>query len=121
MINFGAKISAGSVREVISEMCGHPASKLLILLRKVKVREVFAGCLREVREVGSQVIDIAAGSLRAGSPYRYSIYTRWLFGSRHRFESGVGIDPQTHSKTPSKPRLLPHGHAPQSDTERKLG
>lgn len=68
MIDFGAKISAGSVREVISEMRRHTANNLLILLRKVRVREVFAGCLREVREVGTQVIDIAAGSLRAGSP-----------------------------------------------------
>ncbi|WP_417625174.1 hypothetical protein [Paremcibacter congregatus] len=68
MINIWSFLPAGSVREVISGMCGHPAIKLLILLRKVDVREVFAGCLREVREVGSQVIDIAAGSLRAGSP-----------------------------------------------------
>lgn len=68
MMDFAVKKSAGCLREVFCGKCEHPARNVLIPLREVKLREVFAGSVREVREVGSQAIDIAAGSLRAGSP-----------------------------------------------------
>lgn len=69
MSNFIPKISASSLRQVVSILAGHDANKYLNFLCNSGLRQVFAPSARQVRQAILQVIDFIASSLRQVCAY----------------------------------------------------